>query len=128
MNEPSDPNAFAHLLDMEQLEMLIEAGGDDSSSLLDEIFGLFESESAEKLEELQQCRAQNDYDKLAKSAHALAGSSANIGGSALARQAKEIEDLCKSQQGEIALSKVDALERLYHETILALKSFAGRSD
>ncbi|NDV61150.1 Hpt domain-containing protein [Puniceicoccales bacterium CK1056] len=126
MLQPDHLDSYAHLLDREQLDMLIEAGGDDSTSLLDEIFGLFESESREKLEELQNYKAQADYEKLGKAAHALAGSSANIGGRELARQAKQIEDLCKSQNGEEAATLVDSLEITYRDTILALKKLSGK--
>ena len=126
MLEPDYSDSFAHLLDHEQLEMLIEAGGDDSTSLLDEIFGLFESESLEKLEELQNYQVQANYEKLGKAAHALAGSSANIGGRELSRKAKQIEDLCKNQKGEEAAALVDSLEITYRDTILALKKLSGK--
>ena len=127
MPEFEDPNINFHLLDQEQLEMLVEAGGDDSSSLLNEIFGLFESESSQKLEELRRHRAERNFEMLGKAAHALSGSSANIGGRELARKAKEIENLCKSQQGESAASLLDELETVYRDTVIALNKFSGRS-
>jgi HPt (histidine-containing phosphotransfer) domain-containing protein len=126
MSDLDDSNSQSHLLDHEQLEMLIEAGGEESSSLLDEIFDLFESESVEKLEELKRYKAEANFEMLGKSAHALSGSSANIGGRELASRAKQIEDLCKSQRGDEAARLVDQLEVLYKDTITALKRFTGR--
>lgn len=127
MHDTSESDPSARLLDREQLDMLVEAGGDDSS-LVREILSLFESESADKLKELRECEAQADYERLSKAAHALAGSSANIGGRELARQAREIENLCKNQRGEEAVGLVGPLAATYQDTILALRQFAGLPD
>ena len=124
MSELGDLDLYAHLLDMEQLEMLVEAGGDDSSSLINEILGLFETESIEKLGEIRDFVTRSSFDQLSKAAHALAGSSANIGGSELARQAKEIEDLCKKERGAEAIELIEPLESTYRDTIRALKLFS----
>jgi HPt (histidine-containing phosphotransfer) domain-containing protein len=126
MRDAQDSSLSPGILDPEQLQMLIEAGGDESSSLLNEIFGLFESESVEKLKELRGYKAAGDYELLGKAAHALSGSSANIGGRELAREAREIENLCKAGQGEEAAARVEKLESTYQETIRALNQFMQR--
>lgn len=131
MSDIEDSGCASGLLDPEQLQMLIEAGGDDSLSLLCEIFSLFESESTEKLKDLKTYRASGDFELLGKAAHALSGSSANIGGRQLAAQARAIENLCKEGRGPEAAAKVEELASTYHETILALNTFVsgiGRAD
>lgn len=125
MSDIEDFGCASDLLDSEQLQMLIEAGGDDSLSLLREIFGLFESESVEKLKDLHTYRASGDYELLGKAAHALSGSSANIGGRQLAAQARSIENLCKEGRGAEAADKVEELQSSYHETIKALNAFVS---
>lgn len=128
MSDIEGSGCAAGLLDSEQLQMLIEAGGDDSLSLLREIFILFESESVEKLKDLHSCRASGDYELLGKAAHALSGSSANIGGRKLAAQAREIENLCKERRGPEAAVKIEELESSYRETINALKAYVSGMD
>lgn len=112
------------LLDADQIEMLAESGSEDSLDLFAEILELFEQESQIKIEELRQLRDAGSYDSMGRAAHALAGSSANIGGLQVWRKAKDIENLCKNASGPEAAAELDKLEALYEETLEALRQFA----
>ena len=79
------------LIDAEQLEMLVEAGEDGATELLEELLGLFELEARPQLESLKGSLAVGDHAAMVRPAHALAGSSANLGGHRLARLAKTLE-------------------------------------
>lgn len=116
----------SQLLDPEQIQMLLEAGADDSLDLFNELISLYEEESQEKLEEISATHRDGDFDKLGRAAHALAGSSANIGGREVWQQAKEIENLCKSGKGSEAGPLLQQLRATYDETMVQLKHFISQ--
>jgi HPt (histidine-containing phosphotransfer) domain-containing protein len=116
------------LLDPEQLQMLIEAGAAESVELFREILDLFEEESRRKLEELAVSHESGDFETMGRSAHALAGSSANIGGREVWQQAKKIEDLCKEGNGQAASRLLPQLQVTYDRTIEALRAYSDRLD
>jgi len=117
-----------HLLDPEQIMMLLEAGADDSLDLFNEILILFEEESRAKLAEMKNCRDGEQYDSLGRAAHALAGSSANIGARQLWLQAKEVENHCRSQSGPKAAEMIPELEDIFSETLVQLRLFVESLD
>jgi HPt (histidine-containing phosphotransfer) domain-containing protein len=84
---------------------------------------LYEQESAQKFTELETGREKGDYDLMARAAHSLAGSSANLGGREVWRIAKEIENLCKGRKGPQACELLAGLEDAYASTIIALKAY-----
>jgi len=69
------------VMDREQIDMLlmIDDGDDDSSTLVQELFGLFKSESSDKFEKLDFVCAANDVQALRKIVHFVAGSAGNLG-------------------------------------------------
>jgi HPt (histidine-containing phosphotransfer) domain-containing protein len=119
---------LSSLLDKEQLQMLIESGSPESIELFREILGLFEEESLRKLDDLTASVNSGNFEDLSRSAHALAGSSANIGGREVWQQAKKIEDLCKSGDGQSACELVPELKATYQLTITALKDYSNQLD
>jgi HPt (histidine-containing phosphotransfer) domain-containing protein len=115
------------LLDPEQLEMLSDTGTDDGPSLLLEILDLFEQESTQKFRELAEAVAAEDIEALGRDAHSIAGSSANIGGRELWRQAKDIENRCKTRERLDQIPRlVDELRQTYSKTLAALRSYAAQ--
>ena len=114
------------LLDREQLQMLVEAGAGESVEMLRELLSLFAEESEQKLDELRASKETGDYARMSRAAHALAGSSANVGGRQVWIDAKEIEDLCKAGNGPVAAEKLPRLIETYRETLLQLNRFADQ--
>lgn len=123
-----DNFALNPLLDQEQLQMLKEAGLSEDTDLFREILELYEEESSVKLKELTQFSVSGDFDSLGKSAHALAGSSANIGGREVWRLSKTIEDLCKSGRGGQSLELIPEVERVYAQTLEAFKVMLNKRE
>ena len=121
--EHSESNPFP-LIDPEQISMLMEAGGDESTDLFNEILVLFEEESRNKLGQIQTAAQTRDYHTLGRAVHALAGSSANIGGREVWLFSREIENLCKDDRGEEALGRIPALLSLFEQTLDQLRTFA----
>ena len=111
------------ILDPGQLTMIAEAGGDDPGAIFHELLELFISESQQRLAEVKAHRDEAEYELMGRSAHALAGSSANIGGIELWRLGKSIENLCKEGKGDDAGGMVGDLESLYEDTVSALTSY-----
>lgn len=79
------------VIDREQLDMLVEAGGEAAADLIQELLDLFKGESEPKLETLQGLLAAQDRAQLAKTAHALAGSCSNLGAMRLSKLCKVLE-------------------------------------
>ncbi|MEX0331635.1 MAG: Hpt domain-containing protein [Puniceicoccaceae bacterium] len=125
METPEQPPE--DLLDPEQIQMLLETGADDSMDLFNEILALFEEESSAKFDEMKATREKGDYEGFSRAAHALAGSSANIGGRAVWLMARDMENLCKGGQPEKAIVMLPELERLYNRTLLEMKDFAKQA-
>ncbi len=126
--EENSKNKQSHLLDPEQIQMLLEAGADDSLELFTELIGLFEQESQERLKEIQASHSGGDFESLGRAAHALAGSSANIGGREVWLKAKEVENLCKNGKGNETGFLVAELQSTYTETMIQLRYFINQLD
>jgi HPt (histidine-containing phosphotransfer) domain-containing protein len=104
------------LLDSGQVQMLVASGGGDAGDLFDELLELFKVESTGNLASVTASWNAGDLAQLGKSAHALAGSSANIGAVQLWRSARDLEQSAK--EGHFPPAEVIAeLQALYEETI-----------
>ena len=125
MNEKPDPVDTA-LIDSEQIEMLIEAGASESMELVSELLDLYEGESRQKIDDLKAHAASADYEAMGRSAHALAGSSANVGGKQVWQMAKQMENDCKEGRGEAVIPRLEALEDVHNRTMVALRAFIER--
>lgn len=110
------------LLDSEQIDMLIETGGEEAAELLQELVDLYESECSVKMAELQVAVSTGDFHVLGRCAHAIAGSSANIGALEMWRFSKEIEaKACKASEQMISEATITAYQVIYSNTLQALR-------
>lgn len=101
------------LLDTEQIEMLTDTGDDSSWELLEDLAGLFSGETAELMASLDTLYATEDAYKVERSVHAIAGSSANIGGKRLWAVAKHVESLAVDNN----LAEAELLTPLLRSTL-----------
>ena len=113
------------LLDLSQLNMLLESGGEESIDLINEILELFEEESRIKLGDLKTARANADAEAFGYASHALAGSSANIGGVVVWQKAKSMENNCKSGDPEEAFALLEELEQDFSGTLAQIKAYVA---
>ena len=124
-----EPDQFdASLIDTEQIEMLIEAGASESMELVRELLDLYEGESRQKLDDLKAHAATADYEAMGRSAHALAGSSANVGGKLVWKMAKQMENDCKEGRGETAAQAIQTLKATHDKTLIALRAFLDQAE
>lgn len=113
------------LLDEEQIEMLIETGEDSAADLIDELLNLFIEESEPKLANLQAALQAGDRVQAARDAHAIAGSSANLGALRLSKSARALElSLDTANSGEL-LELLAYLRGCYKDS---LQVFRGQVD
>lgn len=111
------------ILDDEQVEMLTESGSPGAAELIMDLLDLFESESQGKFSEIDDALKNSDMRALERAAHAIAGSSANIGGKRLWKLCKSIEENAKEgrNEGDIP-EQIKQAKTLYRETIQALRN------
>lgn len=87
---------------------------------LDEVVHLYTGETPKLLRAMRDAIAAGDADALGRSAHALKGSSADLGASGLDRLCKEIEEIAQSSALDQAPLRLAALEREYRRVESAL--------
>lgn len=110
------------LLDEEQWELLLESGGDEPGELLGELIDLFQTEMSDRLARVEADHESGDRDMLAKDAHAIAGSSANMAGLRLSRLARAIEHAAPAEDLGKLEPYVAELSPVYEETLAALRT------
>lgn len=114
------------LIDNDQIEMLVEAGEDAAAELIQELLDLFTAESGPHLEALKVAVLTSDFDVASRVGHALAGSSANLGGLRLATLSKAIEHAADSQDLETTSRLAGDIDPLFAETVLGFEREISR--
>lgn len=105
------------LIDDDQIQMLVEAGEEAAAELIQELLDLFKAESEPHLTTLKSAFAESNFPAVSRVAHALAGSSANLGGLRLAKLAKAIEHAADSQNGDLMKRLGVGIDALFVQTI-----------
>lgn len=113
----------AKMMDAEQIDMLVETGGEAAGELMEELLELFTSECESKMHEITGALAAGlgAADQASKQAHAIAGSSANIGAKQLWRVAKQLESQCKDGSMAAAAATFEQLKADYITTVEILR-------
>lgn len=113
------------LIDREQFDMLVATGEDDAAGMLSELLGLFTGESEPKFAELNKCAATLDRYKCSRIAHALAGSSGNLGCLRLSQMCRAYEHASNGtpglSQNELVQGALD-IAAVYKISIEAMKT------
>lgn len=114
------------LTDEEQLSMLVEAGEEGAAELIEELLGLFQSEAAPQLGMVKDAVGRRMAAEASRPAHAIAGSSANLGGLRLAKLAKAME-LAANQDDFTRLDALlPALDMTYEATVTVFEEEIAR--
>ncbi len=80
------------LLDKYQVEMLRETAAECEPELLQELFDLYYCDNSARVEQIRPAIAKADWSEAAKLAHAIAGSSSNMGGNRVSKLSKLLEN------------------------------------
>ena len=111
------------LLDNMQIEMLVGSMEDGDLDLLKELKELYCQETAAQLQRLQDALRTEDEGGQKKLAHAIAGSSANLGFLRLSKLMRHIENDAVESAELVKLSA--ELESVYEESLQALDRIMG---
>lgn len=106
----------APILDCEQIDSLVVAAGVDGTR---EILTAFWRSTENLLRTLQDQLSRGDVIEAAKTAHALKGSSLNVGAMRLSCDARAIEDACRSKNPSTALKHLVGAQSNYTDTVAA---------
>jgi HPt (histidine-containing phosphotransfer) domain-containing protein len=109
---------FMNPIDTETLSGLKEMLGDD----LYEITGLYASTLSGEIQSVQDCYASGDMARLNRLAHALKGSSANMGATELARLAAAVEKLALAGDRSAVEAVLKDMPQVAQATLAAFKS------
>jgi HPt (histidine-containing phosphotransfer) domain-containing protein len=107
------------LIDIEQFEMLVEAGDSEAKEMLTELLDLFTGESGDNVKELVEKVASGENERATRLAHAIAGSAGNLGLLRLSVVSRDLEnqfnDYSLEERKEIAQMISDLYEKSTQE-------------
>jgi two-component system, sensor histidine kinase and response regulator len=119
-SQPTDHPAGSPILNQQRLADL--AGLGESPEWLENLLRRFLSDSQARLTALRVAIEKGEEQVVADLAHALKGSSANMGAAAMADVCKNLETLGRSASLNGAMELLEQLERLYAQTAAALET------
>ncbi len=93
------------LLDLTQVELLRQTALECEPELLQELLDLYCGDNAARLEQVCPAIARRDWAEAAKLAHAVAGSSSNMGGN-------RVSKLCMLLESNVNEGRLDDLEAI----------------
>lgn len=113
-------------LDEEPLDVLRDLDPDGSKQLLHRTIIKFFDYGDGLMADMARRLADDDREEIARLAHSLKSSSANLGAVDLSRQCQDIEALAKGEGRQQALmQRIDMLEASYQQAKRQLQAFAG---
>ena len=107
------------LLDLTRLEVAL--GGDEA--LMGEILEMYESTAATDVQSLVVAVQQGDLEQVVRKAHALKGSSGNVGADRVMGIASRIERFGRDGSVEGAAGLVGELQHIFDSTVRACKAY-----
>jgi HPt (histidine-containing phosphotransfer) domain-containing protein len=117
-----DQGLTAPILDTEQIDGLVAAAGVAGTK---EILAAFWRSTDTLLRTLQEQLSRGDVIEAAKTAHALKGSSLNVGATRLSHSARAIEDACRTRDAAGALKRLEGARSNYSVTVEAFDAHLG---
>jgi len=96
------------ILDKKVLNAIRQMDSTDDNRLLKELFNIFQSEAANRYEQIQTGIIEKDYDTLANAAHALKSNSAELG-------AMQLSQLCKTLEQKSQKNNLRNIDDLFEE-------------
>lgn len=116
-------SSISSVLDLAVMERLLE---DTSVEFLPSLIEVFETESAQRLENIQSNLAQSDMSALSVEAHSLKGTSATFGAESLRSLSERIEKSAKAGDTETVAALVPEVPARLTAVVTALNEFAAK--
>jgi HPt (histidine-containing phosphotransfer) domain-containing protein len=95
------------------------------AQLVESLLGKFDAAIRSQIEELKTGLAQSDRQAVARLAHTIKGSSANMSAESVSMAAAELEQFCKSDQWAAAAQSLERLEERVEECLAYLPAAAA---
>ncbi len=115
----SDPASVPAVLDAECLDRLRDLGGPEDPGLLLELIELYLDDAGCRMKDLEFAMCQTDLEAVARAAHALKSSSANMGALVFAEICSGIE--AKAREGDAVDELVQQSLSAFDEVCAALR-------
>ncbi len=93
----TDPSSGG-IINMEVIETLRDLGGDEDPGLVVELIDLYLADAPERIREIQEALANDDFDLLERASHTLKSASANIGAMKLSSFCAELEVMARTKE------------------------------
>lgn len=116
-------SSIGSVLDLAVMERLLE---DTSVEFLPSLIEVFETESAQRLENIQTNLSQSDMSKLAVEAHSLKGTSATFGAESLRSLSERIEKSAKAGDTATVEALVPEVPARLNAVLTALNEFSAK--
>jgi CheY-like chemotaxis protein/HPt (histidine-containing phosphotransfer) domain-containing protein len=127
-SRPAVVSSGASPLDAEVLARITALQRDGSPDLLGRLVGLFLANAAQLLGDLEQGLAVGDGDRVRRAVHTLKSSSANLGATALARLAGELEAAARDGHLDDVGKRLDVLHFEMDGVIAALRELRPQGE
>jgi len=109
------------IIDPAVIASLRELGGEDDPGLLTELIDMFLDDAPARMAEMRRALDEGDIDGIARAAHALKSSSANMGAMLFSKLCKEVEEMARTQQHAHLAEKAERCFAAYSDAERALK-------
>ena len=116
-------NSIGGVLDLEVMDRLLE---DTSVEFLPSLIEVFETESAQRLQNLQSTLEVSDWKSLSVEAHSLKGTAATFGAEALRSLSERIEKSAKAGDTDTVAALVPEVPERLEAVLSALQAFASK--
>ena len=121
--EPGFAASIGNVLNLDTMERLLE---DTSVDFLPSLIEVFEAESAQRVENIQNNLAQRDFTALSVEAHSLKGTSATFGAEALRALSEKIEKSAKAGDNQTVEDLVPEIPAKLEAVLSALHQFSDK--
>lgn len=121
--EPGFAASIGNVLNLDTMERLLE---DTSVDFLPSLIEVFEAESAQRVENIQNNLAQRDFTALSVEAHSLKGTSATFGAEALRALSEKIEKSAKAGDNQTVEDLVPEIPAKLKAVLSALHQFSDK--
>ena len=116
-------NSIGGVLDLEVMDRLLE---DTSVEFLPSLIEVFQTESAQRLQNIQSTLEASDWKSLSVEAHSLKGTSATFGAEALRSLSERIEKSAKAGDTDTVAALVPEVPARLEAVLSALHAFASK--
>jgi HPt (histidine-containing phosphotransfer) domain-containing protein len=107
-------------LDQDTLNSLRELASPDQPEFLKQLFTLFIESSPTRIQTIQSSLKKNDLNAIAREAHTLKSSSANIGALALSKLCQDLETAARSSNTSVVSLEAAKLQAALDSVLAAI--------